>query len=183
MIKSKIESLKNLIQKRFNSPVTYWRSKGVKIGNCCSLGSSNFGGEPFLITIGNHVQITDNVRFFTHGGGWVFRNEIPDFDIFGKIVIKDNVYIGSGAYIMPGVTIDSNVIVAARSVVTKSVPAGVIIAGNPARIIGTIEDFKNRNLQFNMKTKGLTIQEKITKIKNAPEEMFVTKPFLKGLQV
>ena len=93
------------------------------------------------------MQITDNVAFFTHGGGWVFRNEIPDMDFFGKIIVKDNVYIGSGSSILPGVTIESNVIVAARSVVTKSIPEGVVVAGNPTRIVGTVEDYKNKCYQ------------------------------------
>lgn len=68
-------------------------------------------------------------------GGNVVRCQIPDFDIFGKITIGDWVYIGNNSLIMPGVTIDNNVLVASGSVVTKSVPAGVVVAGNPARII------------------------------------------------
>jgi acetyltransferase-like isoleucine patch superfamily enzyme len=158
--------------------IDYLRYMGVTIGENCSIKKPSIGGEPFLITIGNHVQITDNVHFFTHGGGWVFRKEIPDMDFFGKIVIKDNVYIGSGAYIMPGITIESDVIVGARSVVTKSVPPGVIVAGNPAKIIGTLDDYKQKIIPFNMKTKGLNLDEKIKKIKNAPESMFVKKKYL-----
>lgn len=157
----------------------YWRKKGVTIGNNCSLGSTNFGGEPYLITIGNHVQITDNVRFFTHGGGWVFRDEIPDLDFFGKIILKDNIYLGSGAYILPGVTIESNVIVAARSVVTKSIPEGVIVAGNPARIIGSLNDFKHNISKYNLHTKGLREQDKIEIILNTPDDLFIKKDYLK----
>jgi acetyltransferase-like isoleucine patch superfamily enzyme len=151
---------------------------GVQIGDRCSFKPVFFNGEPFLVKIGNHVQIADDVCFFTHGGGWVLRTEIPDMDTFGKIVIKDNVYIGAGAYIMQGVTIESNVIVAARAVVTKSVPEGVIVGGNPAKIIGTVADFKIKMLPYNMKTKGLGLEAKISKIKNAPEEMFIKKDYL-----
>ena len=173
------ERLLSFIKRHTLSPIEYWRSMGVQIGNNCSLKNPSFGGEPFLVSIGDHVQITDNVHFFTHGGGWVFRKEIPDMDFFGKIVIKDNVYIGSGAYIMPGVTIESNVIIGAHSVVTKSVPEGAIVAGNPAKIIGSIEDYKHKISPYNMKTKGLSINDKIKKIKNAPESMFVKKEYLK----
>lgn len=55
---------------------------------------------------------------------------------YGKPVkIGDNVWIGGGAIILPGVTIEDNAVVAAGSVVTKNVPADSIVAGNPARII------------------------------------------------
>ncbi|MBK8852989.1 MAG: acyltransferase [Saprospiraceae bacterium] len=180
---SRINNLINKAQDGFikltSSKTEYWRKKGVKIGNMCSLGSTNFGGEPYLVTIGNHVQITDNVRFFTHGGGWVFRDEIPDLDFFGKIVLKDNIYIGSGAYILPGVTIESNVIIAARSVVTKSVPSGVIVAGNPAKIVGTLDDFKSKIIRYNMGTKGLDEKRKIEVILNASQDKFISKDYMK----
>jgi len=171
--------LVRLFWKLYYPPIEYWRKMGVQIGEGCNIKPVSFGGEPFLIKIGNNVQITDNVRFFTHGGAWVLRKEIPHMDFYGKIEIKDNVYIGSGAYIMQGVTIESNVIVAARAVVTKSIPEGVIVGGNPARIIGSIEEFKKKMIPFNMKTKGLGIQEKINMIINAPEVMFIKKEYLK----
>ena len=59
---------------------------------------------------------------------------------FGKpIAIGNNVWIGGGAIILPGVTLGDNVVVGAGSVVTKSFPNNVAIAGNPARIIKEIE--------------------------------------------
>lgn len=170
--------LLHLVTRLYYSPEQYARKQGVNIGKNCWIGSLNFGSEPYLVTIGDHVQITDHVAFFTHGGGWVFRNEIPDMDFFGKIIVKDNVYIGSGSYILPGVTIESNVIIAARSVVTKSIPEGVIVAGNPARIIGTIEDYKNKIVKYNLKTKNLSAIEKIRVLRNADEASFIRKPYL-----
>ena len=107
-----------------------------------SNGSIYLGDEAFLVTIGNHVQITAGVKFFTQGGGWVFREEYPDFDTFGRISIGNNVYIGNNALIMPGVSIGNNVIIGAGSVVTKSIPSDVIVGGNPAKIIGTFADYK-----------------------------------------
>ncbi|WP_253187069.1 DapH/DapD/GlmU-related protein [Paenibacillus sp. GP183] len=59
----------------------------------------------------------------------------------GSITIEDNVFIGARALIMPGVTIGKNSIVAAGSIVTKSIPEGSIAAGNPAKIISTIENY------------------------------------------
>lgn len=162
----------------FKSDEQYAKDLGVKIGENCCIYSRNFGSEPYLITIGNNVQITDNVCFFTHGGGWLLRKEITNFDIFGKIEIKDNVYIGSGSYIMPGVTIESNVIIAARSVVTKSIPQNVIVAGNPAKIIGSLNEFKEKYLRYNTNTKNMTYNEKRKILLALEENQFIKKPFL-----
>lgn len=164
------------VYKRMISPITYWRKQGVKIGDDCSISSCDFGTEPYLITIGNHVQITDGVKFFTHGGGWVLRNEIPDFDIFGRITIGNNVYIGNNAIILPGVVIEDNVLIAAGTVVTKSIPANCIVGGNPVKIIGSIDDFKQRMLLHNFRTK--TVQNKKDTILNSPEELFIKKKIL-----
>lgn len=66
-------------------------------------------------------------------------------DLFGKISIGCNCFIGNGTIIMYGVSICNNVIVAAGSVVTKSITQEkVIVAGNPAKIIGTWEDFEHK---------------------------------------
>jgi acetyltransferase-like isoleucine patch superfamily enzyme len=51
------------------------------------------------------------------------------------IVISDNVWIGRGAVILPGVTIGRNSVVAAGSIVTKDIPAGVLVGGTPAKVI------------------------------------------------
>lgn len=164
---------------------TFWQPKkyaeflGVKIGKDCSIATKYFGSEPYLITIGDHVQITVDVRFFTHGGGWVFRNKHPHFDTFGKIKIGNNVYIGSCAIIMPGVTIGNNVVIGAGSVVTKSIEDNCIVAGNPARIIGNVSDLENKLVSYNVNTKQLSPEQKKTFLVNLENEKFFTKPYLK----
>ena len=65
--------LKKLYERFFLSAKEYARRKGVKIGKNCLIATRNWGSEPYLITIGNNVQITADVRFFTHGGGNVAR--------------------------------------------------------------------------------------------------------------
>ncbi len=158
---------------------TYLRRQGVKIGKNCCIYSRAFGSEPYLVSIGDHVQITAGVKFFTHGGGWLLRNENPDFDCFGKITIKNNVYIGNDALIMPGVTIESEVLIGAGSVVTKSIPSGWIVAGNPARKIGEIQEFKQRMMKFNLGTKGLSYNEKKDFLLSLDDTKFIIKNFVK----
>lgn len=80
------------------------------------------------------------------GGGGAVRSKYPNFDSFGKVVIGDWVYIGTDALIMAGVTIGDNVLVAAGSIVTKSIPSGVVVAGNPAKVICTIEEYYERTM-------------------------------------
>lgn len=122
----------------------YARAIGVDIGLDCRIISRHFGTEPFLISIGNRVTITAGVRFLTHDGSlWLFRDERGRRFKYQKIKIGNNVFIGVNSIIMPGVLIDDNVIIAAGSVITKSVPSGVIVAGCPAKIIGNFNQFKN----------------------------------------
>lgn len=61
--------------KKYKNPIKYWRKKGVEIGDNCSICASvSFGSEPYLIKVGNHVRLTENVKFITHDGGvWVLR--------------------------------------------------------------------------------------------------------------
>lgn len=109
------------------------------------------------------------------GGGNVVRMKCPDFDVFGKIVVKDWAYIGSGAHIMPGVTIGKGALVAAGAVVTKSVNDGMVVGGNPARVISTVDDYIAKNQQYNTNTKGMDDKKKKEYLLKLPEEMFVRK--------
>lgn len=122
---------------------------GVKIGENCrflNVTSSTFGSEPYLISIGNHVTITRGVSFITHDGGvWVFRNEEKSIDVFGKIKVGNNVFIGLNSLILPGVTIGDNVVIAAGSVITKNIESNSVVGGNPARKIRTIEEYRKKS--------------------------------------
>lgn len=146
--------------KVFASPKKYAEYIGVKFGDNCFFATKNWSSEPYLIEIGNNVQITKDVTIHTHGGGHVARIKYPNFDTFGKVVIKDWVYIGAHSQVMPGVTIGKGSLVAAGSVVTKSVPDGIVVAGNPAKYVCTVEEYIYRNKKYDMGTKGLSTEEK-----------------------
>lgn len=158
------------------SPVRHARLIGVNIGeNCLVYRSMEWPSEPYLITIGNNVQLTRGVAIHTHGGGNAVRRRVPDFDTFGKVVIKDWAYIGTHAQIMPGVTIGEGAIVAAGSVVTKSVPEDMVVGGNPAKILCTVDEYLKRNLQYNVHTKGLCKKEKKQRLLSMDESLFLKK--------
>lgn len=91
------------------------------------------------ITIGNNVFLAPGVHIYTatHPLDQIERNSGYEY---GKPVkIGDNVWLGGRAVICPGVTIGNNVVVAAGAVVTKNVPNNVVVGGNPAKIIKSIE--------------------------------------------
>lgn len=163
------------IEYTFLSCEKYARKKGVVIGQNCCIETKYFGTEPYLIRIGDHVQITEDVKFFTHGGGWVLRVDYPDFDSFGKINIGNNVYIGNNALIMPGVTIGDNVVVAAGSVVTKSISSDCVVGGNPAKFISSIEDYRDKNVPYNFHSCGLNMKAKRKFIINNKDCKFIIK--------
>ena len=132
--------------------VEYLRNQGCKIGKktrlLCGIGS--FGTEPYLIEIGEDCLLSSNISFFTHDGGVKVLNSLNYFDgeymdKVGKIIIGNNCFIGHGVKIMPGITIGDNVIVGACAIVTKDVPSNSVVAGMPARVICTIDDFYNKN--------------------------------------
>jgi acetyltransferase-like isoleucine patch superfamily enzyme len=175
----RVKILINLLKRWWLSPVDYARSIGVKVGKGCQFFNVTWSSEPYLITVGNNCQITNGVKIFTHGGAFMFRREIPDFDCFGKVIIGDGVYVGNNSMILPGVTIGSNVLIAAGSVVTKSVPDNVCIGGNPAKIICSVEDFKKNNIQYNVHSKGLDKEEKKALLLSLPDERLIQKGYLK----
>jgi len=126
----------------------YFRKQGAMVGDDCFIAVRSLGPEPFLVKIDNHVCISANVLFITHNIGWTFRKEIPDLQVFGKIILEDNCTIGPNSIILPGITVGKNSIVGAGSVVTKDVPPDVVVAGNPARIITGIEKYKEKAIHM-----------------------------------
>jgi acetyltransferase-like isoleucine patch superfamily enzyme len=118
------------------SKVKYLRKKGIKIGVNCEINTMSFSTEPYLIEIGDNVGISDGAVFITHDAGIrCFKEEFPNNDIFGKIKIGNNVFIGINCTILPNTAIGDNCIVGAGSVVRGKFPENSVIVGNPAKIL------------------------------------------------
>jgi acetyltransferase-like isoleucine patch superfamily enzyme len=117
------------------------RELGVTIGEGCRIYSLDISSEWELLSIGDRVTVSSGVRFITHDGvGWLFPDEQGRRHYWlARIEIGDDVFVGAGSTIMPGVRIGNRCVVAAGSVVTRSVPDGTVVGGNPAKIIGTYE--------------------------------------------
>ena len=98
------------------------------------------------ITFGNNVFIAPDCGFYTASHPIDYERRNQGLEYAYPITIGDNVWIGGGVKVMPGVTIGDNVVIGAGSVVTKDIPENVVAAGNPCRVIRQITDEdKNKN--------------------------------------
>ena len=125
----------------YNS-VDFLRSRGVQIGENVSLINTTIDwSHGFLVPIGNKVTLT-GVKILAHDGS----TQIP-FGVsrVGKVTIGDEVFVGHGTIILPNVKIGNRVVVGAGSVVTRDIPDNSVAAGNPARVIGTYDDFLKKH--------------------------------------
>ena len=111
--------------------------KGSKIGNRCKVSSHTFICEG--VTLEDDVFVGHNVTFIndrypraTNGDGQLQTES--DWNCVATL-IKRGASIGSGATLLCGITVGEDALVGAGSVVTKNVPAGAVVAGNPARVV------------------------------------------------
>jgi acetyltransferase-like isoleucine patch superfamily enzyme len=153
----------------------YKRYLGVGFGkNVRITGLIRFGSEPYLISIGNNVTLTDGVVFHTHDGAvGILRDKYPGINIFKPIKVGNNVFIGSNSTILPGITIGNNVAIGASSLVTKDIPDNCIAAGVPAKIIKTLAEFEEKVLdnavyisETNPRLRKIQIQKSIETKRN-----------------
>ena len=149
IVKSLIQKVKfRLANRSSESKRRYLIEQGAEIGEgtllVCTIDS--FGSEPYLVRIGKNCGIAGEVKLITHDGGVRVLSNCGYFngerrDIAAPIVVGDNVVIGHGAYVMPGVTIGNNVIIGAKALVTKDIPDNSVAVGMPAKVIKTLDEY------------------------------------------
>ncbi len=146
-------------------PVDYARGLGVVMdGDVTIYGSSYymFSSEPYLVSLSNNVFISVGVEFVCHDGSTLpFRKDYPKLELAGEINVGENVFIGKGATILHGVTIGSNSIIGACSVVTKDVPDNTIVGGIPAKFIKSTDDFLVKANEKSLEIGDLTGLDKV----------------------
>lgn len=88
----------------FTNPVKYAKHIGVNIrGNLHIYGNINWGSEPWIISVGDNVHLTEGVSFLTHDAGiLIFKKNCPDLELTKPIIVGNDVYIGSNSQILGG---------------------------------------------------------------------------------
>ncbi len=111
----------------------------LEIGNRTYLGCRLTISAGSRVTIGNHVLVADNVFIADNPGhpmdAMKRRTQGVEPDQIRPVTIGDDVWIGNGCKIMPGVTIGEGAVVGAASIVTKDVPPYTLVAGAPAKVV------------------------------------------------
>ena len=142
-IVSAFKQLFDLAYFMLKGSVAYARKKGVTMGESCRIYIKNWGSEPFLVSIGDHVTVTSGVKFITHDGSTCLIKDTQGkrYQRFAAIKVGSHVFIGVNTIVMPGVTIGSNVVIGAGSVVTKDIPDNSVAIGVPAKVVSSFEDY------------------------------------------
>lgn len=144
-------------------PLQYMSKVGINFprGEVHVYGNVAWGTEPWIITLGENVHITDGVKFITHDGGTLlYRHLVPDLEITKPIIVGDNVYIGNNVIILPGVTIGSDVVIGAGAIVSRDIPDHSVAVGVPARVVKTTEDYFEKLKRESLHLGHLKGQEK-----------------------
>lgn len=145
-------------------PTEHLIKNGLKVGknfnrqNECIIDHSHC----WLISIGDNVTLAPRVHILAHDAS---TKMFLGYAKIGRVDIGNNVFIGSGATILPGVKIGDNVIIGSGSIINKDIEPGYVVAGNPAKKICTIEEYLNKNREL-MKVRPVyenewTIREEI----------------------
>lgn len=159
-LKKLILKLLNKKEKIMDIEIEYYRSLGAKIGNGVRTFSPLTSAEPYLLEFGDDITVSSQVAFITHDNSIskIIKNRT---DVFGKIKIGNNCFIGHNTTILPGIEIGDNTIIGAGSVVTKSFKCGnLVIAGNPAKIITSTEEYKTKILESSLNTLNMNYDQK-----------------------
>lgn len=118
-------------------------SMGMKVGN-------NFGrlngvildpSHCWLIDIGDNVTLGPRVHILCHDAS---TKGFLGYTKIGRVTIGNNVFVGAESVILPGVTVGSNVIIGANSTVTHDVPDNTVVAGSPARVLCSLEEYLDK---------------------------------------
>lgn len=128
-------------------PTSYFVRRGMKVGRNFNrqTGTRLDPNNCWLIEIGNDVIMSNKVQVIAHDFSTM---HLTGYVKFGKVVIGDRVFIGANSTILMNVHIGNDVIIGAGSLINKDIPDGVVVAGSPAKIICTTEEYRQKQLNL-----------------------------------
>jgi len=128
------------LNRKKNAYIRKLVSRGLELGQNVDIIDTFFfdPSHCFLISIGDNCTICPGVRLIAHDAS---TKKFLGYTKLGKIIIKENCFIGDSTLILPGVTVGPNSIIGAGSVVTKDVPPNTVSVGNPVRNICSVDEY------------------------------------------
>ncbi len=120
------------------SPIYTDYGYNCRIGEATFINHGAYLMDAGKITVGSHCFIGPNCGMYTAIHAMLPEERNRGIERAKPIVLGDNVWLGGDVTILPGVTIGSNTVIGAGSVVTKDIPSGVVAAGNPCRVMREI---------------------------------------------
>ena len=128
-------------------PTSYFVKRGMKVGRNFNRqsGSRLDPSNCWLIEIGDDVIMSNKVQLIAHDFSTM---HLTGYVKFGKIIIGDRVFIGANSTILMNVHVGNDVIIGAGSLVNKDIPDGMVVAGVPAKIICTTEEYRLQQLNL-----------------------------------
>lgn len=159
MIKNLIKTIKHKYAefKGGETYLNYLREQGMIIGKNCHVGPPKTITidltRPYMIQIGNNVRMNKGFTLLTHDFATsALQNCFGEFiPSSGKVTIGDNVYFAQKCTVLKGVTIGNNCIIGYGSLVTKDIPDNSVVAGFPARVICTLEEYYKKRKSQSLK--------------------------------
>jgi len=117
------------------APIFFDYGSNISLGANCFINANAVILDPAPVSLGDRTQLATNVQLLTADHPREAARRAEDIEFARPVSIGSDCWIGAGAIVCPGVTIGDGTVIGAGSVVTKDVPAGVIAAGNPCRVI------------------------------------------------
>lgn len=128
----------------YNRQLRALKAAGLQVGAGVHVGPNCHIDPPhcWLVSLGDGATLSPRVVILAHDAS--MKRHIG-YTRIARVNIGRNAFVGAGAIILPGVTVGDDAIVAAGSVVTRDVPAGAVVAGNPAKVVGDVASFAQRH--------------------------------------
>jgi maltose O-acetyltransferase len=164
-----VNTIKDLVRTLIGEiPTKKLEKRGMKVGENFTRQQGCFIDPThcWLISIGDNVTFSIRVTVLAHDAS---TKLVTNYTEIGRVTIGNNVFVGANTTILPNVSIGNNVIIGSNSVITKDFPGNCVIAGNPARVIRTLDEYSIRtNEKFRKSprfSKDYTMVGQLTEIK------------------
>lgn len=182
-LKELYKKLKYGVRYSSETYISYLRKIGINIGCRTTIFDPRTTiideTRPWMISIGDDVQITSGVTILSHGFDWsVLKGTYGEvLGSSGGVEIGNNVFIGMHTTILKGVHIGNNVIVGANSLVNKNIPDNCVMAGNPCRVVMSLDKYYEKRKSSQMKEATELVRLYRKRIGKEPDEVALHKFF------